>query len=328
MNSRCGRRARCAGRAPRGGFTIVELLVSIAVIGILVALLLPAVQSAREAARSTQCKNNLRQFALAIANHETAFGVYPSDGWGWLWIGEPDRGVGPAQPGGWIYQILPNVDQAAMREIGSGLPDPLRRQALADLSEMGISLARCPSRSAADQCPPDPILTWMNAEMAPVLSRSDYVGNGGDFFPGIYGGPNSLAAGDSPTYAWPDMSLVTGVLYLRSRVRIADIRDGLTNTYLLGEKYVAAPFYQSHGDPGYDQSISSGDDWDLIRWTTDPPLHDGTNVLATRFGSAHASAFHMCFCDGSVRGMNFSMGSTIHRQLGNRKDRAPKGGDF
>ena len=69
----------------------------------------------------------------------------------------------------------------------------------------------------------------------------------------------------------PDMSLVTGVLYQRSRIRIADICDGLTNTYLLGEKYVATPFYQSFGDPGYDQSIVSGDDWDLIRWTADPP---------------------------------------------------------
>ena len=103
------------------GFTLVELLVVISIIGLLISLLLPAVQAAREAARQTQCKNNIKQLALGCLNHETINGRYPTGGWNWRWTGDADRGTDCMQPGGWIYNVLPFIEQQSLHDMGAGL---------------------------------------------------------------------------------------------------------------------------------------------------------------------------------------------------------------
>src|SRR3954468_2362390 len=109
-----------ASRARRG-FTLIELLVVIAIIAILIALLVPAVQKVREAAARTQCINNLKQIGLAMQmNHDTVK-AFPSGGWGWNWIGCPGQGTDPKQPGGWLYNVLPYVEQGNLRNSTSGL---------------------------------------------------------------------------------------------------------------------------------------------------------------------------------------------------------------
>src|SRR5579863_4475370 len=96
----------------RRGFTLVELLVVITIIGILIALLLPAVQAARESARRIQCENNLKQLSLGMLDFESENKRFPSGGWGYCWVGDPDRGLSPPnQPGGWQFQILPYIEQ-------------------------------------------------------------------------------------------------------------------------------------------------------------------------------------------------------------------------
>ena len=117
----------------RKGFTLVELLVVIAIIAMLVTLLLPAVQAAREAARRTQCINNIRQLALGCLNHESAHSFMPSGGWGWSWVGDPDRGAGKEQPGGWGYAVLPFIEEgslASRREGSPGTPGPIQMSPL------------------------------------------------------------------------------------------------------------------------------------------------------------------------------------------------------
>jgi len=95
----------------------VELLVVIAIIGVLVALLLPAVQAAREAARRSQCQNNLKQMGLSALNYEGSQKAFPSTGWGWHWMGDPDQGAGKNQTGGWIYSLLPYIEQSGIKTI-------------------------------------------------------------------------------------------------------------------------------------------------------------------------------------------------------------------
>ena len=102
---------------------------------------------------------------------------------------------------------------------------------------------------------------------------------------------------------------------------MAEVRDGASNTYLVGEKYLMPENYDNGSDPADNESIYLGCDWDYVRWTENPPIRDTSAKLDTyRFGSAHPGGFNAVFCDGSVHGMSYSIDPLVHQYLGNRKD--------
>ncbi len=130
----------------RDGFTLIELLIVTAILGLLVQLMLPAVMSSQESARRLSCTNNLRQVALAVQSHHDTYKRLPSGGWHWNWPGEPERGTGPDQPGGWIFNILPFVEQQSLRDLGKDLSGVARAAALRQRIETPVALFSCPSR--------------------------------------------------------------------------------------------------------------------------------------------------------------------------------------
>ena len=337
--------------SPHFGFTLVELLVVITIIGILIALLLPAVQAAREAARIVQCSNNLKQLSLAMLTFEEANGHLPSGGWGYGWVGDPDRGVGIEQPAAWIYSILPQLDQIPLFELGSdGNPDAWTSTQLAGCAatiQTPLTMMNCPTRRSpvvyAIGATPPPLYssngqhTPFGAGAVTAVARGDYAACAGDEPNPCanWRGPDTLsdAATLTRNNTWllqPNpLEYSTGVCYRRSEVTLAQITDGLSQTYMLGEKYLS-PLYYTNGVAGSDnESMYAGFDNDNHRTTyynpADVPTHtprQDTEGYAAGFlfGSAHASGCNMSYCDGSVTFVNYSIDPTIHMYLGNRKD--------
>lgn len=110
------------------GITLVELLIVVAIIALLLQLAMPAVQMARESARQTQCKSNLGQLAIGCILHSDTHGHFPTGGWCSAFVGDPNRGYGEKQPGGWAYNILPYIEEQALHDMGRNVPDAERRK--------------------------------------------------------------------------------------------------------------------------------------------------------------------------------------------------------
>ncbi len=218
MTSRPTRIRSCADPSScrSAGFTLVELLVVITIIAMIIALLIPAVQAARESARCAQCISNLHELAAGVLQHVEKHDQYPTGGWGWHWVGDPDRGFKRDQPGGWFYNILPYIDQKDVY----AWPDDNDRDTLTahqltranELIRTPLKIANCPSRrrtvsypkpAHGDTCQgKGPCWAAYNAaENDPatnVAARTDYAINAGSQpCNGVIPGPGSLSEGDN-----------------------------------------------------------------------------------------------------------------------------------
>jgi prepilin-type N-terminal cleavage/methylation domain-containing protein len=331
------------GTYRRHGFTLVELLVVIAIIGILVSLLLPAVQSAREAARRIQCSNHLKQMGLAAHSHLAALQHLPSGGWGYEWIGDPDRSPGWQQPGGWLFGILPYMEDTTLHGVQSGKTGDARLQAASAMIHTPIATMICPSRRRAAAGPTEASLVHFRkpkyAAETMEIARADYAANGGTIYsdPSYAvawggGGPPDYVTGsnDQAKVSWDRIAYnadgtlrVNGVVFAGSQVQLREIVDGTSKTILCGEKYLNPIDYETGRDPGDNESLYMGENGDISRWTGKDymPLQDRSGYMNWRlFGSAHSNGFQIALCDGSVHTIPYSIDPVAYERLGHRDD--------
>ena len=310
------------------GFTLVELLVVIAIIGVLVALLLPAVQAARESARRAQCLNNLKQVGLGVHMHHDTHGFVPSGGWGWRWSADPDKGVGKEQPGSWVYTMLPYIEQQNVHRLGSdGDSDKVtavQRRGVFERNQTAIGMFNCPSRRRADIYPTREESTYrpINGNTMTHAPRTDYAtcyGRKTNPWPSV---PKKIS--DVENFRWNNLTgfLAESVSYQRSEISFAQISDGTSNTYMVGEKTASPDDYEGGFDWSDMESMYSGFNGDNTRTTKSVPEQDQPGVLRNNntFGSAHPGIWHMLFVDSSVRGITFDIELDIHQALGGRYD--------
>ena len=341
--------------ARRRGFALVELLVVIAIIGILVAMLMPAVQSARESARKAQCMNNLKQLANAAQQHESAQGFLPTGGWGWDWVGNPDRGFSKRQPGGSIYNVLPYVGEQALHDLGKGLPEPPpgsrasvslsdlnlpfpdKQAAMLTILRTPLSLMNCPSRRRSVLYPmnfsPGFLAVVGNAggiSMNPaadaLVARSDYAANAGSAaVDQMVRRPANFDRRRRPrvclAHSQNGFAALTGVCFERSEIKMASITDGASNTIFCGEKYLNPDNWLDGMDGGDNENMYTGFNCDQTRATDCPPQRNTQGLYDwMHFGSVHYGGAHFAMCDGSIRRISYGVNAQTFQWLGTRND--------
>ncbi|QDT69288.1 Type II secretion system protein G precursor [Planctomycetes bacterium MalM25] len=337
----------------RRGFTLVELLVVIAIIGILVALLLPAVQAAREAARRTQCVNNLKQIGIGALNFQSTYNQFPTCGTvhqsGW-WLGRDGRF--PKENWPWAFQILPFVEQQNIYDLREVHGNTMRMNGLTPPMEMFI----CPTRG---------VRTWI-LTTADVVYCADYAGVN---FPSGWGGFGPIPEVFDIEQTWDNEGYWTkqfehqpgnheqfkgviapGNIALAVQnthksappMTFAKITDGSSKTMLFGEKSAFASRYSGVVE-GEDQWLH-GEQWGALgqmkennsmRWLQIPvpdndlaahkrsKILDGTwwsPLFERGFGSAHPGVFNTVYADGSVHALSMDLDKTLFWAIGMRAD--------
>jgi prepilin-type N-terminal cleavage/methylation domain-containing protein/prepilin-type processing-associated H-X9-DG protein len=270
------------------GFSLVELLVVIGIVAILVALLLPAINAARESGRNVMCKNHLRQIGLGMLAQEEAQRHFPTGGWEWdsrpMYAGSTPL-AGASQQAGWGFQILPFIEGK-----DAWLSGPEKA--------IGTTQATyfCPSRRAPQ------VVTLPDNYDPPVREGAD-----------IERALNDYAASNRED---------TGLIRRYEPLRRIKAIDGLSRTMLAGEKRLNLRFL---GQPQDDDNEGYAAGWtaDTMRNTDKSPRSDDYSLTGDgddRFGASHPGTVNVVFGDGAVHAVSYQVKYTLFRYFGNIAD--------
>ncbi|MCA9065664.1 MAG: DUF1559 domain-containing protein [Planctomycetaceae bacterium] len=325
---------------PRKGFTLIELLVVIAVISVLIAILLPAVQQARAAARKTQCQNNLKQIGLALHQFHDTNGAFPParlvlDGVRTL---SSDGTTSGMDEPSWLIRILPHLEQAALYEEWD-LYKPFGSHPLSTRQKV-VQTFLCPERHAGTSpvAPDSSVVITLpcgcpgGAQHIPGGAVVDYVGNHGDISPGANGRATDFYWGGRGTgviiSSHPRLKGSDVVAGWVDQIAIRDVSDGTSNTLLVGEPYI--PEGELTKSP-YNGPAYFGRHFQNFTRIGGPGLplaHNSRDQRGTlySFGSAHNGVVQFALADGSVRGVSTSISTSLLANLCNRRDGVRVGG--